>query len=140
MWAIPLPKSKPAKSENPSLKIKAWGLKWSSSPTSMLKIAFDLKDYHLRSHHVGHSHFKIQTSKIQNPSLKTKAWGLKWSSSPTSTLKFAFDLTDYHLRPHQVGHTPSKIQTHKISKSKLENQSLGSRMEFINNFNVEICI
>ena len=68
-----------------STNVKIWGLKWSSSATSMMKVAFVFWDYHLRPHHVGHHPFKNpnpQNLKIE--SSKVKTGGLKWSSSPSS--------------------------------------------------------
>ena len=111
MWPYPFQNPNPQNLKIESSKMKTWGLKWSSSRTSMLKGAFVLQDYHLRSHPVALPLPKSKPPKSQFESSKMKTWGLKWSSSPTSMLKGAFVLQDYHLRPHHVDPTPSIIQT-----------------------------
>ena len=53
MWPQPFAKSKlQNKIQNLTFHNQILGLKWSSLQTSMLKGAVDLKDFHLRPHHV----------------------------------------------------------------------------------------
>ena len=121
----------PFKNPNPqNLKIessnkKLWGLKWSSSPSSMLKGAYVLQDYNLRPHHVGHHPFQNPNPRnLKIESSKVKTGGLKWSSSPSSMLKGAYVLQDYNLRPHQVDTTPSKKTNSTNPNHKFQNQNL----------------
>ena len=109
--------------------------------SSMLKGAFVLQDYHLRPHHVDPTASIIQTPQNQNPKFEIpKLKGLKWSSSPTLQLKGVFVLKDYYLRPHQVALPLPKSKPPKSQNWKFQNENLGSKIEFISNFNVERCI
>ena len=140
MWPYPFQNPNPQNLKIESSKMKTWGLKWSSSRTSMLKGAFVLQDYYLRPHHVALPLPKSKPQNLKIESSKMKTWGLKWSSSPTSQLKGARVLQDYYLRPHHVALPLPKSKPPKSQNWKFQNENLGSKMEFISNFTLERCI
>ena len=114
LWPYPFQNPKPQNLKIESSKMKTWGQKWSSSPTSQLKGARVLQDYYLRSHPVALPLPNPNPQNLKIESSKMKTWGLKWSSSPTSQLKGARFLQDYHLRSHHVALPLPKSKPQKI--------------------------